>query len=54
MEYVPLYSDVTVPAAVWKGSHKETPCVRSAKKTKGIGLDDIRTMSLEYVARAIG
>lgn len=29
--YLPLYNDVTVPAAVWKGTHSETPSVRSVK-----------------------
>ena len=30
--HAPLYNDVTVPAAVWKGNHRETPCVRSVKE----------------------
>ena len=30
--HAPLYNDVMVPAAVWKGTHRETPCVRSVKE----------------------
>lgn len=31
-KHAPLYNDVTVPAAVWKGTHSETPSVRSARE----------------------